>query len=281
MQPIFFTKLSTLGNNYLMINVLEQAPLQMDLSDLAKKMTDPSTGILSDGIIVLSPSDIADLKMVIYNKDGSKAMTCGNGLRLIGRYLLELDRFNKQTIQVETDANVTTLTHDGEMITADLGFAHMLAEPFSPLLMDSDLSKYCGKIETSFGTWAADMISMGNPHFIIYTDEDHYSFYTEMETISKEYDVNVGMVTVLDNRHLKLTTYERGSGFTGACGTNTAATVASAVVRGQVLPNELITVHVPGGDLYMKWDENAHLLATGSCTKVCVGTYFYPDFSES
>lgn len=281
MQPIFFTKLSTLGNNYLIINRLEQPEFHMNLSELAKQMTNPRTGILSDGIIILSPSDIADLKMVIYNKDGSHAKTCGNGLRLIGRYLLELDRFNKGEIQVETDANISTLTHDSEMITVDLGLAHMLAEPFSPLLIDSDVSHYCGQIETSFGSWAVDMISMGNPHFIIYTDEDHYSFYNEMEMISKEYDVNVGMLTVLDERHLKLTTYERGAGFTGACGTNTAAAVASAVVRKQVLPNELITVHLPGGDLFMKWDENSHLLATGTCTKVCCGTYFYQEGSEA
>lgn len=280
MQPIFFTKLSTLGNNYLIINVLEQPQLQMDLSKLAKQMTDPSTGILSDGIIVLSPSEIADVKMVIYNKDGSHAETCGNGLRLIGRYLLELDRFNQNQLQVETDANVSTLTHDGKSITVDLGLAHMLTEPFSPLLIDSDFSQYCGQIETSFGTWGVDMISMGNPHFIIYTDEDHYSFYPEMEMISKEYDINVGMLTVIDDHHLMLTTYERGAGFTGACGTNTAAAVASAVVRQQVLANELITVHLPGGDLYIKWDDESHLLATGDCTKVCCGTYFFSEDTD-
>lgn len=280
MQPIFFTKLSTLGNNYLIINTLEQPQLEMDLSELAKQMTDSSIGILSDGIIILSPSEIADVKMLIYNKDGSRAKTCGNGLRLIGRYLLELERFNQNQLQVETDANISTLTHDGESITVDLGLAHMLTEPFSPILIDSDFSQYCGQIETSFGTWAVDMISMGNPHFIIYTDEDHYSFYSEMEMISKEYDVNVGMLTVIDDQHLTLTTYERGAGFTGACGTNTAAAVASAIARHQVLPNELITVHLPGGDLYITWDNDSHLLATGSCTKICCGTYFFNETSD-
>ena len=96
-----------------------------------------------------------------------------------------------------------------------------------------------------------------------------------MERISKNYDVNVGMLTVINPNELLLTTYERGSGLTSACGTNAAAAVASAVARRQVNPYELITVHLPGGDLYLKWNEEAHLLATGHCTKICCGTYFF------
>ena len=277
MATFFFTKLSTLGNNYLIINLLEQPKSNMDWSQLALKITDASTGILSDGIIILTPSDIADVKMMIYNKDGSRAKTCGNGLRLIGRYLMEIDRFNQDQILVETDANISTLTHDKDVITVDLGLAHMLTEPYEPLSLKSDVTKYCKEIETSFGIWMVDMISMGNPHFIIYTDEDHYTFYEEMGRLSKRYDVNVGMLTVINDHELKLTTYERGAGFTGACGTNTAAAVASAVVRRQVLPNEIIKVYLPGGILEVKWDLNDHLLASGKTTKVCCGTYFDED----
>ena len=93
MQPIFFTKLSTIGNNYLILNYLEQPELSLDYANLAKHITNPRTGILADGIIILLPSQLADFKMIIYNRDGSRAKTCGNGLRLIGHYLLEIERF--------------------------------------------------------------------------------------------------------------------------------------------------------------------------------------------
>lgn len=277
MQPIFFTKLSTLDNNYLILNYLEQPELSLDYATLAQHITNPCTGISSDGIIILLPSELADFKMVIYNQDGSRAKTCGNGLRLIGRYLIEMERFNQPEISIETDANVSNLTHDNDLITVDLGLAHSLIDPFHPLSLESQVKDYCGEIGTPYGTWAADMISMGNPHFIIYTDDDHDAFRDEMESISKQYDVNVGMLTVITKNELLLTTYERGSGLTGACGTNAAAAVASAVARRQVNPYETITVHLPGGDLNLKWNDEAHLMATGRCTKVCCGTYFFEE----
>lgn len=277
MQPIFFTKLSTIGNNYLILNYLEQPELSLDYANLAKHITNPRTGILADGIIILLPSQLADFKMIIYNRDGSRAKTCGNGLRLIGHYLLEIERFNQPQIKIETDANVSILTHEEDLITVDLGLAHSLIDPCHPLSLKSQVTDYCGDIETPYGIWQADIISMGNPHFIIYTDDDHEAFEEEMERISKNYDVNVGMLTVINSNELLLTTYERGSGLTSACGTNAAAAVASAVARRQVNPYELITVHLPGGDLYLKWNEEAHLLATGRCTKTCCGTYFFED----
>lgn len=274
MYNISFTKLSTLGNNYLIIDLLEQPYTRINWSQLAVKMTNASTGILSDGIILLSPSKVADVKMTIYNKDGSHAKTCGNGLRLIGRYLMDIGLFNQDQLHVETDANIAILTHEKDIITADLGMAHLLIEPLKVLSSDTS---YCHPIETPFGVIFADMISMGNPHFIIYTDQDHHAFDEKIGEVSKRYDVNVGLLTVINERELKLTTYERGAGFTGACGTNTAAAVASAVVRKLVLPNEMIKVSLPGGILHVKWDENSHLLVSGKTTKVCCGTYFCED----
>lgn len=275
MLPIFFTKLSTSGNNFLIMNYLEQSIPSLDYATLTKDITDPITGISSDGIILLLPSELADMKIIIYNRDGSRAKTCGNGLRLIGHYLLEIDRFVQPTLTIETDTNISTLTRDNNIITVDLGFAHSLIDPYQTISLNSQINDYCGEIETSLGTWQADMISMGNPHFIIYTDDDHDAFIDEMERISKRYDVNVGIVTIINTTELKLTTYERGAGLTGACGTNAAAAIASAVARGVLKPYEAITVYTPGGELTLTWNQDGHLLVNGRCTKVCCGTYFF------
>lgn len=257
------------------MNYLEQSIPSLDYATLTKDITDPITGISSDGIILLLPSELADMKIIIYNRDGSRAKTCGNGLRLIGHYLLEIDRFVQPTLTIETDTNISTLTRDNNIITVDLGFAHSLIDPYQTISLNSQINDYCGEVETSLGTWQADMISMGNPHFIIYTDDDHDAFIDEMERISKRYDVNVGIVTIINTTELKLTTYELGSGFTGACGTNAAAAIASAVARGVLKPYEAITVYTPGGELTLTWNQDAHLLVNGRCTKVCCGTYFF------
>ncbi|MBQ1769919.1 MAG: diaminopimelate epimerase, partial [Turicibacter sp.] len=84
MQSIFFTKLSTLDNNYLILNYLEQPELSLDYAILAKHMTNPCNGISSEKMIILLPSKIANFKMITYNPDGSRAKTCANGLRVVG-----------------------------------------------------------------------------------------------------------------------------------------------------------------------------------------------------
>lgn len=280
MLPIFFTKLSTSENNLIIINALEQSIPSLDYATLAKDMSDPVKGMASDGVILLLPSELADMKMTIYNRDGSRAKTCGNGLRLIGHYLLEIDRFLNPTLTIETDVNVCTLTRQDHTITVDLGFAHSLIDPYQTLSLTSHPKDYCSEIETSSGNWHVDMISMGNSHFIIYTEDDHDTFINESKRISKQHDVNVGIVTIINSTQLKLTTYERGVGLTGSCGTNAAAAVASAVTRGLLKPYTPLTVYTPGGDLTLIWNEEAHLLVSGHCTKVCCGTYFCQNEKE-
>ncbi|HAX73533.1 MAG TPA: diaminopimelate epimerase [Firmicutes bacterium] len=273
-MKIPFTKLSTLGNNYLFLDYLDNEVPTLDFSKLAQEMTHPQTGIASDGIIILTPSTVADLKMSIFNNDGSLAKTCGNGLRLVGRYLRELYESKNSTYHVETDANIATVHLAENEITVDLGCAYMLSSG-APLSLTTEPMLMTQTVSSHVCTYIVDAVSLGNPHFIIYSSTSHENMYSELEKLSKKYDVNVGIATILSQTEIKLTTYERGSGFTGACGTNTAACVASAVVRGHVLPHETITVHLPGGHLNVTYTDQGHLLATQSTDMVCTGVYFH------
>ena len=275
MQSIFFTKLSTLGNNYLFLNFLDQVEFISDYSKLAIEMTNRQNGIFADGIIILTPSNHADLKMTIYNNDGSRAKTCGNGLRLIGQYFMDNNPFNKNNLTIETDSNISKIYWEDGIISADLGYAYRLLDPHSPLLNFDDLLHTTDEIKTSFGVRTVDMISMGNPHFIFYTEGDHEPFFEEMEAISRIFDVNVGIITILNESEFNLTTYERGSGFTGACGTNTAAATASAVLRQKLRPQTSLKANLPGGILYLSWTKEKKIQASQKASIVCCGTYFY------
>ena len=281
LQSIFFFYLSTLDNNYLILNYLEQPELSLDYAILAKHMTNPCNGISSEKMIILLPSKIANFKMITYNPDGSRAKTCANGLRVVGHYLLEIGRFNQEQLSIETDSNISLLTHEDDLITVDLGLAHSLINPLHLISLQSQLSNYCAEIKTRHGMWTADMISMGNSHFIFYTDDDHELFFEDMKQISNEYDVNVGILTVINQNELLLTTYEHGLGLKTACGTNAAAAVSSAIARHLISPHELITVYVPGGELHVKWNEESHLIQMGRCHKVCCGTYFFEDTKKA
>lgn len=275
MEPIFFTKLTTTGTSYIILNYLERPVPKLDHAHLAKQMTHVESGVGADGLILLLPSNQADYKAIFYNKDGSLAKICANGLRLIGYHLLEIGRFTQQKLMIETSANIVSLSHEGSMITVDLGTAYPLNLPTLPLSLNSPIKDYCEEVSVTSDTWEADMISMGNPHFIIYTDDDHDRFHKEMKYLSSQNDVNVGMITIIHPSEILLTTYERGGGLTNACGTNAAAAIASAVSRRLIKPYEWITVHCKGADLEVKWTDDAHLIQKGECSKLCCGTYFY------
>ncbi|MDE5977648.1 MAG: diaminopimelate epimerase [Turicibacter sp.] len=277
MQPIFFTKLSILNTNYLILNYLEQPAPSLDYTYLAKLITHPKKGMLADKLIILLPSELADYKIIVYTKDGMLHKMCGNGLQVIGHYLHEIDRFNQPETSIETDANVSFLTDENKHTIVNLGFAHSLIESEHLLSQESQINQYCGEIETNYGTWQADMISMGNPHFIIYTTESHDTFFKELEQISKKYQVNVGMLTIINSNEMQLTTYEYGVGLTEACVTNAAAALTSAIIRRLIRPNEWIIIHLTGGDLQLKWNNSSQLLATSPCHKLCCGTYFFEE----
>lgn len=274
MIEIPFTKLSTLGNNYLFIDLISHSLPPLNFVDVAKKMTQKDMGILSDGIILLSSSSKAALKMTIYNLDGTRALTCGNGLRMVGRYVTDNHLINTNTLSVETDANIARLFIDGDQITVDLGCATHLEDPhWVPLL--SKMVGFTKEVLTDTLSFVVDPISMGNPHYILYTTGDHEPYFEELEKLSKKYDVNVGLATVLSETEMKLTTYERGAGFTGACGTNTAATVASAVARQLIKTETTITMHLPGGPLFVTYLANHHILACQTTDKICSGIFYY------
>ena len=277
MHPIFFTKLTTASTCYIILNYLEHPVLPLDYTHLAQKMTHEETGISADGLIILLPSDQADAKAIFYNKDGSLANTCANGLKLIGYHLAEIGRFTEPSITIETRTTLATLSLDHSIISVDLGIPYPLNNLSTPLTLNSPISEFCEEISTSSENWEADTISIGNPHFIIYTDDDHEYFQDEMKYLSSQNDVNIGVLTIIHPSEVLLTTYERGLGFTSSCGTNAAAAIASAVARRLVKPYDWVTVHCREADLQLKWDENGHLIEKGSCTKVCCGTYFYQE----
>ena len=258
-----FTKMEGLGNDYVYINCLEHTP--EDLPSLAKRVSDRHFGVGGDGLICICPSERADVRMRMFNADGSEGEMCGNGIRCVGKFVYDKGLVPKTTLTVETLAGVKTLKLTLEnglvsAVTVDMG---------EPVLRPS------AEITVKGINYTVNPASMGNPHAVVYLPEIGK---LNLEELGPHFEchpmfpnrTNTEFVEVLDRTHLNMRVWERGSGETLACGTGACAVLAVTASLG--LCEREAVVHLLGGDLSIRWSENdGHIYMTGPARTVFEG----------
>ena len=265
MNKIRFTKMHGCGNDYIYVNVMQNAIINPSAAAIA--WSDRHKGIGSDGLVLIDKSPIpeADFSMRIFNADGSEAMMCGNASRCIGKYLYERGLTSLTEIRLLTLSGVKTLglhVTDGivESVTVDM---------LEPALEDE--SQFDSSRDLDLGTF----VSMGNPHAVVFTD---LVDVLDIEKVGPkfEYDplfperVNTEFVKIIDDHTIKMRVWERGSGETMACGTGACAAAVAAVLNGYCPKNEDIRVILKGGDLVIRYTDST-VFMTGNCAKVFEG----------
>lgn len=280
MEEILFTKMHGLGNDYIYINCLRSTP--RDIEQLAVEMSRPHTGVGSDGIIIICPSECADFRMRIFNADGSEARMCGNGSRCVGKYVYDCGLTEKTRITLETLGGVKTidlhLDSDGcvESATVDMGPADFRCDAV-PVVSDLQEMISCPvSVEGFSGELTA--VSMGNPHGVIICDNPYRINLHEVGPRLECHPMwperaNIEFISVDSRSEITMRVWERGSGETMACGTGACASAATAMRLGLV--DEKVTVHLPGGDLTIeRRSDDRHLLMTGPAVTAFEGRYF-------
>lgn len=257
-----FTKMQGCGNDYVYISTFDQKV--EDMSAVAKKLSDRHFGIGGDGVIFVCPSDVADGRMRMFNEDGSEGKMCGNGVRCVAKFLYDHQLARKKSLSVETLSGIKTieLTMDGEEVvgaTVNMGQAKT-APAAIPVLLSGD--EIIDRLINIGGTdYRITCISMGNPHCVVFTDDvknfplssvgplfEHSELFPE--------SVNTEFVRVIDETHLEMRVWERGSGETLACGTGACASVAAAVKNGYCKKDVPVTVSLLGGDLRIIYSDH-------------------------
>ncbi|MEH7387401.1 diaminopimelate epimerase [Bacillus sp. JJ1521] len=274
---MLFTKMHGLGNNYIFFNLLECPLEEQKLSALAKAVSDVNFGIGSDGMILILPSEIADFRMRIFNADGSEGKNCGNGLRCVGKFLVDHLLVEKNTFSIETlggivDVTVQTGTNH---VAVDMGEPKLRKE-LIPMKGESHSTTINQPFTIDGKEYHLTCVSMGNPHAIIFVDDvkafplekvgpliEHSELFPER--------VNVGIVHVKDGGEIDYRVWERGSGITMACATGACAAVVASILNGKIAKHRPVTVHLPGGDLEVTWDINNHIWQKGEAAYICHG----------
>ena len=274
-----FTKMQGLGNDYVYVNCLKETIA--DPPALAKKISDRHFGVGSDGLIMINPSDKADFEMEMYNADGSRAEMCGNGIRCVAKYVYDYGLTDKTRISVETLAGIKYLdltVENGKVSLVRVDMGRPILEPEN-IPVQAEGSRVVDEPLTVDGKeYRMTCVSMGNPHAVIFVDQDVREL--PLEQIGPSFEnherfpkrINTEFARVLDRRTVEMRVWERGSGETLACGTGTCATAVACVLNG--LTEDEITVHLLGGDLYIRWDrENDTVYMTGPAETVFDGEW--------
>lgn len=277
-MKLSFTKMHGCGNNYIYFNCFDQTV--PDPASLSVRLSEPHFGIGGDGIILISPSDKADAQMRIFNADGSEGKMCGNGIRCVGKYLYDNGMTDgRTTITVDTLSGVKTLeltVKDGKMTSARVDMGAAILKPADiPVDLEDD-TVIGAPIVVDEKVYHMTCVSMGNPHCVIFLDEDIDGL--DLERIGPKFEhhalfperVNTEFVNVLSDGTLKMRVWERGSGETWACGTGACAVGVAAVLTGRAQKGEDITVHLRGGDLTVRYTDQT-VFMTGAATTVFKG----------
>ena len=268
------TKMHGLGNDYVYIRPQEER----DWSALAVTLSDRHFGVGSDGLILALPSSVADMRMRMFNADGSEAEMCGNGIRCVVKFAMEdgLVPFERDEVSVETLAGIKTLEILRENGVVTGARVDMGPPNFDPASLPANVEGPGPVIDLPLTVDGMDLkltfVSVGNPHAIHYIDHDPATFPLErVGPLVENHPLfprrtNFQVVQVLNEGHVKHRVWERGSGITLASGTSASAVCAASRLRG--FTGSKIIDSLPGGDLMLEWDGEGSIFMTGPATRV-------------
>ncbi len=289
-MSIPYTKMHGCHNEYIYVDNLDLKLSELkdiDICSLARGVSNRTTGLGSDGLILLEPSDNPNClaRMRMYNADGSEGKMCGNGIRCITKLLKE--KFGARDVyRIETRAGVKEcfIVDDRDpqrfIVKVNMGRPSFLPTTI-PVLFD-DMMVLGEEFEIDKKTFKISCVSMGNPHCVIPVDSletfdvARYGSQIEKHEVFPE-GVNVEFIEIKNNEVFQRT-WERGSGETQACGTGACAVGVVLILGGK--KRTPITVHLRGGDLTIEWDGLKDVWMQGEAVTMGSGIFDISQFIE-
>ncbi len=266
-----------LGNDYVYVNIFEEhisCPEQ-----LARVISDRNTGVGGDGIILIGPSRKADVRMEMYNSDGSRGRMCGNGIRCVAKYVVDRRIAAGPKVTIETDSGIkiahcTAGPRGVQLVRVDMGIPSTLPSDLPCTIPVERIVNFPLNIHGE--TFHVTCVSMGNPHAIVFVDDlaavDLAASGRAIET-APEFParINADFVRVDSPDRVSVRTWERGAGATRACGTGASAVCVAGVLSGRTGPKIVATL--PGGELTIEWMPDRHIFMTGPAEEVFDGVW--------
>lgn len=277
-----FVRSHGLGNDYI---VMDPATLSFKLTPQnIIRVCNRNTGVGSDGILAIEKSESSLAKLRIYNPDGSEAEKSGNGLRIFCKFLFEHGYTDKTFFEIETaggkvQAQLHVMLGKAPSVTVDMGHAEFKAAKI-PVNVPNTEAEVLGKkiplLPNGEGL-EINCVSMGNPHCVVFTKdiEEAEKMAHEVGPILEKHPLfpnrtNVQFAVVNNRKEVSIRIWERGAGYTLASGSSSCA-VAAVCVKTSKTDGDL-TLHMPGGDLFLKVSKDFELTMRGPVEEIALGT---------
>lgn len=269
------------GNDYVYVDATK---IDRDWPKLSIAMSDRHLGIGSDGLILAQTSDRADIKMSMFNADGSQGEMCGNGIRCLVTFAIEkgiISTNSDSPVSVETLAGtleVTPISNNDRIERARVSMGEPILKPADvPVNLTDPVVAINYPLKIDDDIFNITCVSMGNPHAVAFIDEDVDDVALDYIGPKVEHNnlfpnrVNFEIVNIIDRKTLKVRVWERGSGLTMACGTGACAVAVAA--RLQELVGDDVTIQLPGGDLVVSWPGDGNVILEGPVETVFEGDW--------
>lgn len=274
-----FVKMHGLGNDFVFIE--DKTGQDKDYTALARAMCNRHTGIGADGLIVIVDSRVADVRMRIINSDGSEAEMCGNGIRCFAKYVYDNGIIEKKRFTVETPAGIMepeiTVGADNkaELITINMGRpsfnrSEIPMEGAEGRVLNEDL---CVNGEN----WKITSLLMGVPHTVTYVDDVDSVDIEKIGPLFEKHEAfpkhtNINFAQQMDDRTVKVRTWERGAGATLACGTGSCSVAVASFLNGRT--GREVDIQLPLGTLHIEYrEEDGNVYMTGPAAVSFTGTW--------
>ena len=268
-----FAKIQATGNDFILIEAEEEH----DWSSLAETMCHRHLGVGADGLIVIIPSKVADLRMRLFNPDGSEAEACGNGLRCLARYAIDRGLVSASDLTVETLGGMRKVRPYKDIMQVDMGKPEFRADEI-PIVIKEKLDIILDyPIVIKGRRLLLTCLSMGNPHAVCFLDEPVEDFpILEMGPEVENHPifpnrVNFEVANVVGQKKVRARVWERGVGETLSCGTGACAIAVAARLHDYLDAD--VDVSLPGGILTVSWDGVDEVMLRGPAELVFLGEW--------
>ncbi len=282
-----FTKMQGAGNDFVVVEANES---KIDWQKMSIAICNRHFGVGADGLLVVGPSLVADLRMNIFNADGSEAATCGNGIRCVVKYYIESCRLKngKRQLSVETRSGVRQawiyrIGGDVQRVKVGMGKPRFGRKDFVDTIeiMDElNISNVTHDLLVNNVNMKVDLVSMGNRHAVYFTDMPVRDFRLSQigPLIESEFPggINFEVARITKGKHIEARVWEHGVGETLACGSGACAIGVVACIHGLITDSSEIAL--PGGLLLVEWEKGSEVFLTGPVQKVFEGEW--PDFES-
>lgn len=266
------TKMHGLGNDFIVF--FDEGTIELDVTDMAQRLCDRHTGIGADGLVIVMPSEVADVRMRIINSDGSEAEMCGNGIRCFAKYAYDRKIITKDIFTVETLAGIMTpeiIAEDGvaKLVKVNMGKPTFTASAIPMAVEAEKVIDYTIDVDGTF--YVVSSVLLGVPHTEVFVDDVQTVPLTVLGPKIEKHPLfpkgtNVNFVQVVNENTVKVRTWERGAGATLACGTGSCSSAVMAHEKG--LTGRSVDVQLYLGTLHIDYDEDGTVYMTGPAAEV-------------